>query len=297
MRAIRAYLRDFLPLLSIAYLALLGLLCVLAVQLYIGKPPGLLAGLLFMALIFGIYIFNRFTDVAEDFANDIAKYLFFVERTLILRLGIAAVICALIAFAALQKLRMYHILLVSLGVLYSYRLIPWYVPNKGFVFKRLKELPFIKNLIVSLLWGTAVFAIPMMFAGLPMQSLRHIYILIAVVAISTFSNTLFCDIRDEAGDRIAGTKTLVVLYGKTSAYVILAILNGGWIVAAAILAACGLCDARHFVFILVMALYPLCYIAYYHLPKHSSTILGFLCESDLLLFAAGLSILSIFINA
>ena len=33
-----------------------------------------------MGMIFGIYTFNRFTDTAEDFTNDIGRVLFFQRK-------------------------------------------------------------------------------------------------------------------------------------------------------------------------------------------------------------------------
>ncbi|MBD3392771.1 MAG: hypothetical protein GF418_11775, partial [Chitinivibrionales bacterium] len=74
MRQLRAYLNDVLPLIVILYLGVLGMYCVHAVQLYIGAPPRILAGVIFMGIVFGIYVLNRFTDITEDFANDIGKY-------------------------------------------------------------------------------------------------------------------------------------------------------------------------------------------------------------------------------
>jgi 4-hydroxybenzoate polyprenyltransferase len=292
MRALRTYVQDSFPLLIILYLALLGFLCVHAVQLYIGTQPRPAVGLIFMGIVFGIYIFNRFTDITEDFMNDIGKYVFFSRRTIIYKAGIAAVVLVLIALVALGKLAPYHLLLVSLGVLYSYRLLPWYSKRKGVFFLRLKELPLVKNIIVSSMWGTAVFAIPILFTGFGASNHPQIYVLVMVVAVSTMNNTVFCDIRDVAGDRVARNKTLPVLWGVRRTYVMMAAVNAAWLTAAAGMLMLRVYDVKHFAFILAMAAYPAAYVSLYHWGRCSKGILEFLCESDLLVFASGLALLS-----
>ncbi|MBD3393278.1 MAG: hypothetical protein GF418_14230, partial [Chitinivibrionales bacterium] len=220
-------------------------------------------------------------------------YLFFSRRTLIYRAAIAAVVLAFLALAALEKLRTYHVLLIALGILYSYKLIPWYRKKTGLTFYRIKELPLAKNIIVSTLWGSAIFAIPMLFAGYTLPGGLDVFVLAGALTVSTFNNTLFCDIRDESGDRIAGNKTVPVLWGVQDSYVIMVTVSVLWMAFAGVLTLLGLQSIPHFVFVAAVALYPFAYTMYYRNPGHSRAVLDFLCESDLLVFGSGLAALSV----
>ncbi len=293
MKLFNTFFKDFQPFFIILYLGLMGMFCVLSVQLYFGKTPDVSICLISTGIIFSIYIFNRFTDIKEDFANNINKYLFFSKRKIIYKIGLASIILVFVSLVAMEKLRLFHLILVSLGVFYSYRLIPWYKKDKGVVYFRLKELPLVKNIVVSLLWGTAIFAVPILFTNAQVNNFSHVYILVAVIFVSTLNNTIWGDIRDKAGDQIANNVTLPVLIGVRNTYLFIGFVNVFWLLFITGIFLFQRINIYHFIFLLVMACYPITYILAYHISRLSRTTVDFISESDLLVFAGGLALLSI----
>ena len=161
MQSIHSLYHNFRPLIIVLYLSIMGMACTSAVMFYMGMTPDLLIGLIFMGFVFFIYMINRFSDIQEDFANDIKKVLFFTNHKILFKIGIAVIILAGVGLATVNKLNLFHIILISTGILYSYRFIPWYKRGRGILYYRIKDLPFLKNLIVALLWGTSIFIICM----------------------------------------------------------------------------------------------------------------------------------------
>lgn len=291
MDSIYLQVRNAKHLVVILYLAVAGALCVFSFMHYMGESfqPGV--GLIFMGIVFSIYILNRFSDAHEDFTNDISKYMFFSKRKFLYKLGIASMVLILVSLTAMKKLSAYHILLLSLGVLYSYRLVPWYSKKKGLLYIRLKELPFVKNVIVSLLWGSSVFLIPMLFLGGTVSWTPVIYLLMGAMTVSTLTNTLFSDIRDELGDRMAGTNTLPVLWGGRNCYRLLFSVNAVWLGICAVSLLKSMISIQLMIFFSVLVFYPLGYMLSHRYNKKRSTVVDFLCESDLLIFAGGMALL------
>jgi 4-hydroxybenzoate polyprenyltransferase len=271
----------------------MGLACVTAAMLYLGAKPEPMAGITFMGFVFFIYIINRFTDVQEDFANDVDKAVFFTSHKSLLKIGIVALVLAVMALAALNKLSLFHLVLLGTGVLYSYRLIPWYKKGEGIVYCRIKELPLVKNLAVSALWGLSVFLIPILVAQIPVPNPFLTGLIVLAVIISTFNNTLFDDITDVIGDRLSNTATLPTLMGVKRCYSLLWGLNLVWISALALLFSLGRIDVYHFVFFMVLALYPLTYIISYQRNWIKKSAVDLLMELDLLILACGLSLLTL----
>lgn len=293
MAGLRRRIQSYVPLLNVAYLATMGTICVYSAQRYMQQPLQPLLAPICLSIIFGVYVLNRFTDTKEDLANKVGVYHFFATKGFLLKAALGGIALAVVALAAAGQLRAYHLILVSAGILYSYRLVPWYRSGTGVVFVRLKELPFVKNLIVSFFWGSGVFVIPVLFARQPITGYPTLWILGISLAISTLGNTVYCDIRDEQGDRLAGNNTLPVVIGVQRTFGFLGVISGLWIVSAGILLALHVIDLPHLVCIVALALYPGVYIAAdrrFHLP---AAVVDLLCESDLMLFAGGLIVLSI----
>lgn len=286
-------LKDFRPLFLIIYLAFLGMLCVSSVLLYLGDKPNIFVGIISMGLIFFVYLLNRYTDITEDFANDIGKYMFFSKRKFLLKLGFALITSTVILLIALQKLALYHLLLIGLGLIYSYRLIPWYSKNKGLHFYRLKEFPLVKNLIVSFMWGISIFLVPIIFVGHDIPNKFILVVLMTSILISTFNNTLYSDIRDESGDRLINNITLPILIGYKKCFILLSVIDFAWVILAVFFTLFKLLDIYHLAFLTIMAFYPAVYIYAHFSKKFTRPVIDFLSESDLLIFGCGLALLSV----
>ena len=293
MQSLQLFLNTYRPLIMVMYLALVGMACVSAATVYLGISVSLWTGLVFMGFVFFIYIINRFTDIKEDFANDLSKAVFFLNRKALFKIGIAAIILAGISLAFVNKLSMFHVILISMGVLYSYRFIPWYWKGRGIIYYRIKDLPLIKNLVVSILWGTSVFVFPILFSEVRLNNTFIIAILITSITISTFTNTFFGDILDVVGDRLSKSYTFPSLFGESTSYKILFSVNLIWLAAVILLFKNGFIDIYHLAFLISVAFYPLAYIIPYQRKWLKRTGIDFLMELDLLLIACGLALLSL----
>jgi 4-hydroxybenzoate polyprenyltransferase len=293
MRTWQLRFNELKPILILAYLSFLGCFSVFAVQVYLGLGFQPLICVCSLGIIFGIYTSNRFTDGAEDFTNDIQRALFFQKRRIYYALALAALAGSLALLMAKGKLNWLHFLLVGMGFCYSYRLVPWYSTGKGLIFLRIKEMTFIKNLAVSFLWGGSVFMVPILYAAADIRDVFLVAHLGAGMFLSTLNNTLFDDVLDADGDRLAGIKTLPAVWGSRNSIALLWALDAIWIIWCAALFALGRLDAGHAAFLIFFGLYPAAYMGLSRLGRAPKPWVDFLMESDLLCFSAGLLLLAL----
>lgn len=288
-----AKVKGLKPVLTLLYLCFMGLLCIIASQKYLGVRLDPMMGLTFMCIIFGVYTLNRFTDTAEDFSNDLSRLLFFQKQGVFLFLTGASLVGSFGFLFLTGKLNWMHLLLLGMGWCYSYRLIPWYDQEAGFQLLRIKEMTFVKNLSVSFLWSASVFILPILYSAPKHYHLGMIWMLAIGLFLSTLNNTLFDDILDEEGDRVAGIKTLPTVWGAAKSQWLLVSLNIVWITAIMGFYFAGKLDRLHATFLSFMALYPFLYMGLNLQQKLSKGWIDFLSESDLLLFSIGLLLLSL----
>ena len=280
------------PVLILFYLSFMGCLCVFSVQMYMGLRFQPLICLCSMGIIFGIYTSNRFTDTEEDFTNDIQKVLFFQHKRAYYAFALLALAASIGILLWQEKLNWLHFLLLGTGFCYSYRLIPWYFPGKGLHLVRIKEMTFVKNLAVSFLWGGSVFMVPILYSS---AQVSHPFTLIHLglgMFLSTLNNTLFDDILDEDGDRVAGIKTLPTTWGSGNSLRMLWGLDAAWMAWIGTCLATAKLDAGHSAFLAFLGTYPILYMGLSRFGKAPKAWIDFLMESDLLFFALGLLLLS-----
>jgi 4-hydroxybenzoate polyprenyltransferase len=308
MESLKSKVLALKPVLILFYLSFMGCLSVFAVQMYLGMGFQPLICLCSMGIIFGIYTSNRFTDAAEDFTNDIQKALFFQSRRIWYALAIGALVVSMGILLAQEKLNWLHFLLLGMGFCYSYRLIPWYSPGRGMRLIRIKEMTFVKNLAVSFLWGGSVFMVPILYGtsgtsvsdglGAPGGSaaFTELFVLIHLglgLFLSTLNNTLFDDILDEGGDRVAGIKTLPTTWGSRNSLRLLWTLDVAWMLWISLCLAFAKLDALHAAFLIFLGAFPIAYMGLSRLGKAPKAWIDFLMESDLLYFSVGLMLLSL----
>lgn len=231
---------------------------VLAVQLYLGDRVRPLTMLMVGALALLVYALNGLTDATEDEVNDAVRAAA-LRRHASWTLG-SATLVLLGAGAVLWgrgQLHAVYPLLIAAGVAYSVRVVPW--PTKrGLGWARLKDVVLLKNLTIGATWAAAVFVAPVL--DLPGPTARPG--VLAIVGLSYAAlmviNSIYCDMRDEPGDRRAGVSTLPVRFGVSSCHRGIFIAMSAW---SALLAGCfasGVIDGRHFVLLSASALaYPL----------------------------------------
>jgi 4-hydroxybenzoate polyprenyltransferase len=171
-------------------------------------------------VVFSVYNQNRKTDMTEDSLNHgerfhvTSGYAKFLYGAAIAAYGIAFVLSALHGLLALATC---SIPLVC-GLFYSLPILP---RNCGY--RRLKEIPVGKNLVVSFSWALSFSLLPVMLSG----TVPGIHTL--VVFFFIFSWTIIAsvlpDIRDCTGDAAAGIRTIPVIIGARRTELFLTAFN------------------------------------------------------------------------
>lgn len=272
----------------LCYLSLTGFAGIMAVQKYFGLKYEPIICLCFTGMVFSIYTFNRFTDAKEDFRNDIGKYFFFKNQKFFFPLAVASTIIVFGILIVTLKLNWLHVSLLLSGFFYSYRAFPWYSKNNGLHVIRLKEVIFLKNLLVSFWWPTSILAFPILFSGRRVDDLFLLTLIGSGLFLTILNNTLFHDIMDENGDRLTGIRTLPTIWGSKKSYQFLFILNSLWVACITLFFLQGKLDLAHALFLSFLTIYPATYISLYLFQNTSRLKMELLSESDLILFSVGL---------
>lgn len=165
------------------------------------------------------YIFNIYTDHAEDAVNYQADYLVFRREA---RLTVPAMLLfyLLSNLCALQAgwgFVLFNVLQQLLGCLYS---APLRIGGRT---RRIKEVPFLKNVYAALFWSFALMLTPFVYAQQPVPPVAWIIVLICF-GMSYFVE-LSWDLRDMPGDARAGVRTLPLVIGVGPALVLLAAVH------------------------------------------------------------------------
>jgi 4-hydroxybenzoate polyprenyltransferase len=173
------------------------------------------AAVMFM-IAFSVYNLNRKTDEAEDEINHERR--FRITKKFQRHLVAAAVAAYLIALiiAGLHgeaALCVAAVPLVS-GIFYSVPVLP-----QGWRYRRLKEIPVMKNLVVAGAWGLSISLLPVyLSASAPTTATLVTFMFIFSYV---FIATVLPDIRDRDGDAAIGVVTIPVLVGVDRSRILL----------------------------------------------------------------------------
>lgn len=173
---------------------------------------------------FSVYNLNRSTDEDEDAINHSKRYAFTKKYAKVLMdLSIVTYIAAFLIAG------MYGIVAVAItaiplvnGILYSIPFLP-----QGFRYRRLKDIPFVKNFIVGLAWALPVALLPVLCAGCPLGEMT-IAVGLFFFLLSFIDSTVF-DIRDVKGDAETGVATIPVILGIPWTRILLSVMNAAGI--------------------------------------------------------------------
>ena len=173
-----------------------------------------------MLITYSVYNLNRKTDESEDAINHSKRYAFTKKyEKLLFSTAIGAYILALVLswFYGPVVVVISAIPLIS-GLIYSTPIFP-----RGFPYRRLKEIPVAKSLLVAVAWALPPALLPVYIAGaLPgMITLAVILFFFSLV----FINTVLFDMRDVEGDRLTGVRTIPVCIGIPNTTRLLTLVN------------------------------------------------------------------------
>ena len=186
-----------------------------------GIPCSVPVMLVLSLVVFSVYNLNRKTDQAEDALNHERRFSFTsrFERPLFaaalgayaFAAGIALVSGALFACGVVM-------IPLICGILYSVPIFP-----QGAKVRRLKEIPLVKNILVSLAWGATFAMVPVALSGLSAD--LNTLLVFFFIFFWTFIASVLPDIRDMKGDAQVGVVTIPVLLGVTRSRVLLTAIN------------------------------------------------------------------------
>ncbi|MBI5664088.1 MAG: 4-hydroxy-3-methylbut-2-enyl diphosphate reductase [Nitrospirae bacterium] len=183
------------------------------------------ATVLFIAFfyVFAVHTFNRYNERLKDEFSDPARTRFFRDYGKTLIIGATGASFAALSLSYLIGLTDFILLLFSylLGIIYTIRIVPEKL-HPFVKYKRLKDLPGSKDLLVSLAWAWVIVLIPMLNQGV-FFSYKSIAML-AFVLISVFIRSVVFDILSIEGDRIVGRETIPILIGPRQTQIMLLIL-------------------------------------------------------------------------
>ena len=169
---------------------------------------------------FSVYNLNRKTDEAEDAINREDRYSFTkkYERQLYLAAVTGSGLALLLA--SFYGISTFLLILTPFiaGILYS---IPFLPRKTGY--RRLKEIPVIKNLVVTIAWAVPLTFISLTVDHAPVTNATGIT-LIFFLSWAFIASTL-PDIRDKEGDELAGIRTIPVVFGIERTLVLLTGIN------------------------------------------------------------------------
>jgi 4-hydroxybenzoate polyprenyltransferase len=169
---------------------------------------------------FSVYNLNRKTDEEEDSINHVERFSFTkkYEKTLYYSALIAYLLSLLFAMSHGIKALLITSIPLICGVLYSSVWIP-----KEFKYRRLKEIPGVKNFVVAIAWALTPTLLPTQFTSAG-ESLAS-FVIGAYFFSLVFINSVICDMRDIEGDAFSGVDTIPVILGAQRTKNMLAALN------------------------------------------------------------------------
>jgi 4-hydroxybenzoate polyprenyltransferase len=173
-------------------------------------------------VVFSVYNLNRKTDVAEDALNHGKRY------SVTSRFGRPLYLAALVAYTGaliiaanvgLASALLAAVPLLS-GIIYSVPLFPQFCR-----YRRLKEIPVIKNIVVAGAWALSFSLLPAFLTG--SYPNRFSLIVFLYIFSWTFIASVLPDIRDRDGDAVIlgveRTRVLLTAFNLTMAILILTV--------------------------------------------------------------------------
>lgn len=175
-----------------------------------------------MLYVLSMHILNNLTGIKEARYNDPDRAAFYERNKIVLTL--TAITCGgmgLITAANMGMTPFFILLIMSLlGLSYNLTLIPEFID--GFKYRRIRDIPGSKTILIALAWGvvTALFPCLALNGHLRWSTLTALVWSTGIV----FARTAFFDILDMQGDRIVGKETLPLMVGERKSLLAIKVL-------------------------------------------------------------------------
>lgn len=194
--------------------------------------PYILIAILFVQ---SMHILNHLIGRKSDQYNDPERARFYLKyRVMLSLLAVIAGGAGLVIAFTLGALPFVILLAMSLlGLSYNLQLIP--KPLTGIKYRRIRDIPGSKTILIAIAWGTVTAILPALVV--PDHLSWNVVLVFLWSAGIVFVRTAFFDILDMQGDRIVGKETLPILLGEKRSLrllkIVLAILTAILFLAAA----------------------------------------------------------------
>ena len=178
-----------------------------------------------MLYVLSMHILNNLTGIKADRYNDPDRASFYVHhRYFLALLVLAGGGIGLLTAYTLGDLPFLILLVMSLmGLSYNMKILPGWI--SGGRYRRLRDLPGSKSVLIALAWGVVTTVLPTVSAAGGIGPATVLVFLWSTGIV--FVRTAFFDILDVQGDRIVGQGTIPTLLGeKRTSRLLLAILGG-----------------------------------------------------------------------
>jgi len=173
--------------------------------------------------VFAVHVFNRYNERLKDEFSDPARTRFFkVNGKLLITFAVAAALVALYLSYVLGPLPFVFLLFSYLmGMIYTLRIVPERL--QPFIkYKRIKDFPGSRDLLVSLAWAWVIIMIPYLIEGT--DSVLNTASILVFLISTVFVRSVVFDIVSLEGDRIVGRETIPIFLGQNRTQAMLMIL-------------------------------------------------------------------------
>ncbi len=187
-----------------------GCLCYACTKLQ-GISNSLLPSIVAMLYILGMHIFNHLTAIHADIYNEPKRAAYYKKNKW--QLAIFAMAAGATGLFLVSRMGIVPFILLFimsvLGLSYNLRVIPaTFCHGK---YKKLSDIPGSKTILIALAWGIVTALLPAIsiFGKFSLATIPAFLLSTGIV----FARTVFFDILEMQGDRIAGQKTIPLLLG------------------------------------------------------------------------------------
>jgi (E)-4-hydroxy-3-methyl-but-2-enyl pyrophosphate reductase len=186
------------------------------------RPTATILSIAFL-YVFAVHVFNRYHERLKDEFSDPARTRFFKDHgKLLIIAAVGAALTALYLSYTLGVIPFIFLLFSYLmGMIYTLRIVPEKL--QPFVkYKRIKDFPGSRDLLVSLAWAWVIVVIPYLIKGT--YSIYQTVSILVFVISAVFIRSVVFDIVSIEGDRIVGRETIPILIGQQKTQTVLMIL-------------------------------------------------------------------------
>ena len=240
--------------------------------------------LISMLYVQSMHILNHLTDTRADRFNDPDRAEFYDRHKTLL--AISAMLsggAGLIIAYNIGRFPFLALLIMSLlGLSYNLRIIPQWLA--GIKYRKLRDIPGSKTLLIAMAWGMVTAVLPPLSK---FGAINWVNALVALWAVGmVFVRTAFFDILDMQGDRLVGKETIPILLGEKRSMRLLKILLLVLIAILVISSAFQLTSSLGFFLIICPLLISIIIFAYERALMFPGIRLEFLLETQFLVAGA-----------